>query len=444
MPRYFIPETDFGKMDFSKKTARKFNPETVSVCGFSQSGYKIKLNVKKAKEIFSPYYVAANWEASDLDGEKLHVVVVEEKIPDVAYSMQGETADNIQKEADIFSHVRGHLELLSCISNMSVRLHVTKHFVLIPYSDDTLHIAINTSPPGDNGLYRHRDVCGIVFRPDCSEVKYPSYAAGYGTMVIDDKERDIAQIVGSTIYLFLPCMKDDVHLLGGRGIDLFGEILKRAWHDYSADSAEESKNQTIRSAKAYKSLSDNLNFLQPGFVEEKSANIDREVAALQRKICELVTKKRTLIAVLKGYKPPTKRTSDDEWRSIRKNPLIDFMEKANDNAPQIHTKPILMESDDGNSIHDLGRFVVRISNAGVSIWSKDHKHPEEVQHPHIGRLGSVCFGNISTEISTALAEFRLGDVVDMAINWLKNGYDSSLTETKVEEWPEANISEDVK
>lgn len=349
-----------------------------------------------------------------------------------------------QEYTDVIVAMEEELEELSRMTGKSFRLQLHRDGqVRYPSDDDVIDVVIGAASPGPEAAETAAFIDDIALRPDCRMVKYAVSEAGYGANVTDHNGKRVAQVVGSTFYLFLPLYTDTIGLFAGRGTNLFRTVLCHAWNAYVDREKDRLRVDhrsldTVDDYQVVRSLADNAYQLE---LKEQIARTDREIASLSSRLVRLQLSRRDLM--MRSSNSSLTIGAQEmalEYQAIIEHPLVERLENNGDDTIWVHTKPVIVTGKDSVK-RDLGSFIISVDVTSVSVWSKRLTHQQRIPHPHINVEGTACYGNITHEINRALGENRRMDAALLVLSWLEEGYDETLADRKIEEWPEAGSSE---
>lgn len=349
-----------------------------------------------------------------------------------------------QNQAHVATHLGLILEGFAEVIGVHFHLHVCGgRTVYYPHDDeDTVTVVLGGLPPGESGTLWAETIVGIRLDQDQrTQIKVPGYAKGYGKVVRDEHGCAVAQLVGSTIYLFLPTSAEKLYLLAGHEIDLFAKALQVALE--ALPSFHTAPHLPVLGSENVVTRSNHISGFYNQRADKKISAIHEKIIALKKEMNELYMSLRVLQSRKASF-PEVYASKDDddvmaEWTKLEQHPLFDYAEWSLDNCLHIHTKDVLIDSGNGG-IRNVGRFVVRVSVfEGVWIWSKYLTHPKRIPHPHIGQSGSVCFGNITQEVEWLIVYGTEVEISLLVLDWLGEGYDAGLAEARLEEWPLADV-----
>lgn len=348
-----------------------------------------------------------------------------------------------QNQAHVATHLGLILEEFAEAKNVHFHLHVCGgRTVYYPRDDvDTITVVLGGLPPGESGTLWAETVVGIRLDQDQrTQIKVPGYAKGYGKVVRDEDNCAVAQLVGSTIYLFLPTSAEKLYLLAGHEIDLFAKALQVALE--ALPSFQTAPHLPVLDGENVVARSKHISGFYNQRADKKISAVYERINALKKEMNELFTSLRLLQSRRASFPEVYTPNDDDvmaEWTKLEQHPLFDYAEWSLDNCLHIHTKDVLMDSGNGE-MRNVGRFVIRVAVfEGVWVWSKYLTHPKRIPHPHIGQSGSVCFGNITQEVERLIVYGTEAEISLLVLDWLGEGYDAGLADTKLEEWPLADV-----
>lgn len=318
----------------------------------------------------------------------------------------------------------------------------TMHFVdgpgFVPFPKGRrVHFVVGASPAGSIKESDHARVCGIRVHKEGKYIRFWGPTEGMGTLVKDKEKGMVGQIVGSTVYLFVPTPASATFLFEGtEGADMYSRAIKCAWKTMTGKQ-KRLKVSRLKSADDYRQ-----------FIEEQYGSMGKLMGLQQNlidiRIQDTTDKLRTLYAEKESYlrlsqleeaKTEKEKTEAPvrDWERMQKHPLVKRIRSV-EGAIHIQTRKIIAEHE--GKYYNLGRFMIRLEFGGTpSIWSEHPTHRNRAQHPHISKTGVICFGNIAVPLTQAMGELRMADALELLLNWLCEGYDPNLADVKIEEWP---------
>lgn len=283
------------------------------------------------------------------------------------------------------------------------------------------------SPPGET-TYQDLSRCfDIRLSDDDALIRCPGPTRGYGVVLYDTAKEAVAQIVGTTIYIFPPVVES----FANADDTLLKCIMTAVWEAYTRPSEPDTTEP--------RSIEDTV----ASWIDVSRTHAQRELHAVDQAIHELEEKLRMLYLSRRFTLQQMRHTNADKAEMMQTvvgvdRKLTEHLHLSSvrviDGGIQAETHPLLCEHTDG--LHAIGRFCIRLSIRGrVSVWSIDTPHPNRIAHPHLGKNGTPCFGNMSVSIQEAAMMWDVALVMDLVIRWLTEGYDPSLADTPIEEWP---------
>lgn len=345
----------------------------------------------------------------------------------------------LKAEKEIRAGLEETLTILSSYTGLEFHLHYDDDCCLPFGADDkNVHFVLGASPPGDVQNLERSHLLGVTLHYAARDITHYGPAKGYGVCIQDDKKEIVAQIIHSTIYLFLPL--DDIRLLERSGANLFGRAVQVAWNAYGEDEAKGAKEgTTVDGRNAYRRQMERWAEGRAKMTDFSIELVNHEIKRVQDELRELFGKKRTLIAFqrgrkdLKGSERQRRAQLRQQWERLMAIPLIEHV-VFSEGAFQIKTKTVIVE--DEGARYRTGSYMIRIDAFGnVSIWAHAPTHPKRIPHPHISRKGVWCFGNYTTPIEEAAMAMDIGETAHLITRWLVEGYDPSVADTRIEEWP---------
>ena len=335
-----------------------------------------------------------------------------------------------------FEHLIKFLEPISVSLNCQVTLHITDRPAFEPfYEDDHIHVVLSSRPPGKS--YKQKPFVLDKILLDGTSCPGPTEGRGFEVQYDDDFV--IGQIVGSTIYLFLPMGKAAISSFSHDHDNPFRIALATVWHEYLTMQKEilipEAQIDSYDSFAANVSQ-DSIATMMREAQREEIQKLHKEAERLVRELALVHAQLKANVALMKAIElTPIVVDLPPLWEQLQHNSSIECITLSHDKVLHYHTAAVYIEDDDGN-LRDVGSFTIRVGDFDVYIWSTRITHPERISHPHIqSSENSICLGNISTEVAKLCAENRKVEAVLLCLRWLTEGYEPSLTYHRVEEWP---------
>ncbi|MEK7639520.1 MAG: hypothetical protein AAB388_05175 [Patescibacteria group bacterium] len=410
------------------------------LCGFKLRGYtvtgsgkSIAIFKKKNRLISLKSYSVLN------KGGVYPVLGVAENAPSVIIDTEGAP---FVKSWPLQRHsMKFVLKMLASFSGYNFKLHLVSGPAFTPRKKEigVIHVVLGAAPDGPLQDEYVNKLCGIWLDPDGDRSFPRSFTPGRGTYVKDSEGAIIAQYVDSTIYLLLPFRDSDQYALMYKPTarpDLFRAAMKIAWNGYVPKNLKRAVLPPMTKDSFASFAKERKKRLFEHFaseIKETNESIERLTAELQSKL----NLKRQLLRMKAGLESAVAVDEKElitSWPQIMRNPLLHKLHE-HEEAIFLETKPIII--DYKGTRRKIGRFVIRYKFGGQpGIWAIEAAHPRLIAHPHISPNGAVCFGNATFAIEQAAAEARIEDLFSLICRWLRDGYEPTLADTKVEEWPE--------
>lgn len=444
MKKIFIPDRFLSLLP---KVNKPLNPAFVRVDGYVLSGYQVELSERSklmkflASNSISKKIGFLVEEGADIDlTDSYTVFFFSEEEHDLTTLVPSDTDLGNPGQKNTVDSIVSVLRQFQEVSGKSICLHVhnkgVEHYPIGNEYD--IHIVLGGIAPGENESFSATYIDDVKLDSSGYDVSVPGSSKGYGYVVTDDNDRRIAQIVGSTIYFFVPVSQKYLHLLAGKRVDIFRIVLTCAWKAMVLNEFDFSRNIISSENEFIEYQNTMYSNLEKG-KSDHLEKIDKDIENCSRNLRDLILSRKLLIGdATRDFAKISKEDSISSWEKLSNHQFIDFLEIPEDDCLHVHTKFILVPDDDG-CIRNLGKFIIRIAGFGdVFIWSKCIIHPEGVPHPHISKCGSVCFGNVSLEINRLAAEYKHPELITLIMSWLVEGYEANLADAKLGEWPLAD------
>lgn len=353
-----------------------------------------------------------------------------------------------QVDISTFAEAHTYVDLVKFIRPivMSLGCEVTLHLSNAPafepfYNENHIHIVLSSRAPGSAQGQSINMLENVLLTSTTAGAKCPGPTAGRGRTVMYDEDFCIGQIIGSTLYLFLPFGKKAEAPYANAHDNPFRIALACVWTDYIDKSSnfEEAAIDTY-SEFALRETSESLHSMMRKQQEETVVRLQKAADKLRTNLAVVHTELKVQIAILSALeKGPLEIDLEPLWDELKSHPHIKSISVADDSHIHYHTNPVLIE-DEAGVLRDVGSFTIRVSDFDVHVWSNRLTHPKRISHPHISSAdNSICFGNVSSEIAKLCAENRRIEAALLTLRWLFEGYEPSLTHHRVEEWPEAEL-----
>ncbi len=449
--RYFLPEALKSALEHETAKLLKVSKETIEIDGFKIAGFALSGSLEE----LSAFITTATL---DFGIHKINTLMNLQTLKPREHVMSTKGAlvrlgvdpfvmypehlrSDWSKLAPLTDDMQKTLEWLSDYSGIQILFDVRGggFASVYPRQDHMVHVVVGASPPGEVRKGKRASLCGIQFEPDGSAVAYENVESyGSGTIVFSKEKEPIAQIVGKSIFVFVPMEMRYARVLRDQdGLGLFKKALRYAWNAYVEDT-ETVSLQPIKNVREYTDLIEELVDCFPSIKRAMIENEEREARRLHAEYLSrmqyvqiLKSDLREGVALLAEY---DKKKCAAEFKTLRSNKLLKVVGILKGGL-QVVTHPIVYQHE--GKRYRLGTYVIRISKVGqVSVWAESTSHPSGCPHPHIGLSGNPCFGNISIAIDRAAIEHRIVDTIDLVLRWLTEGYDPKLADTPITEWPE--------
>ncbi len=334
---------------------------------------------------------------------------------------------------------------IALVSGKEVELHFGDvHSVFQPYFETgRIHFVFDMSPPGSTNVqevakifdYRvapagevqvahgpSEDICGLTI-PEQGDEK--------------DDEFYIGQIIGETIYVFVPIRKDTLPILTNEQNPLI-QSMQKVWSEYDAIQLSDKDTlslQTISSYEEFASHQKQVRSKTHQRFQKKYDVLQNDIEQLETRLREAYDSQMIYRAILTGAKTFPQHDSEKDWEELKRCPYFSHLTRNKIGIIHYHSQPVHILDVNGE-LRDVGSFSIRF-RAGESLilWSNRITHPSRIPHPHIGTQGQLCFGNVSTLMQKYSGTGEEIKAILLALRWLFEGYESALAEHKLEEWP---------
>jgi hypothetical protein len=308
-----------------------------------------------------------------------------------------------------------------------------------PRGHRMLHVVLGASAPGEVVPFEASSMCGTHLTNDGSVVTLENGASfGSGFMASTEKDEVVGQVVGNTLYVFVPLAVQFERVVREQdGLGLFKKALRHVWNAYVANHEEKELAPVSQVAEYTDLMGDWLDFfpsIKRGMIDTAERKARELHAAYLQKLQYVQILKAELGSAVALRNHHDRSKSESEWERLTSNPLLKNIGILH-RGLQAVTHPIICEYDGRR--YSLGSYIIRLSQDGsVAVWAEKSLHPSGYPHPHIGWSGKACFGNISIAIDLAAIERRQADAIELVLRWLTEGYDPKLAEIPINEWPE--------
>lgn len=333
------------------------------------------------------------------------------------------------------------IEHLADITGLDIALHLP-HDVshpLFPPKKNGIDIVIGSSPPGDIAIEKMGAICGVRLTELGKAYSLPTYARGYGRVVKDRFDVTIGQVVGTTLYLFLQTnTKDLVNQLTESGGALVRKCLELVWQEYVEHTVSEPEIQPFTTpgecALLLRLWDLALDTDCQAWLKDEQLKVETALRAYHEALRDLRMAQRS-IRGLQAHRDNETDIAVSErdalWQQLLDDPRVESISLVDDGY-QLITNTIL----DAGTGRELGSYGMRMNeDRKIRVWSINSPHPDRIPHPHISSCGMKCFGNIGPSIEDVLIARNDPQAFLMVLDWLEDGYDPDLADTKIEEWP---------
>ncbi len=332
-----------------------------------------------------------------------------------------------------------HLEILAQATGRHVELFIEDgKTVPAMGTKQILRIALGSPAPGYHSRREASDIFGVEICESNRFVRIPTPSVDMGMVVKNKYGEEIAQIVDDTIYLFLPTNRQALTALSDYGSQLFAKSLKLAWNAYLEAEIAGAQKATIRMASVSDITLDVLDIAsRKKRLESDIEVINDEIREAQERLSKCLTMKRTLLALKRGLESVFNIDPTEAFMRLHRCEYFDYATITSDGRLHYITKPLTYECDNGD-VRYLGRYGIRIQNhESIVVWSIDYPHSSGVIHPHVNAYGDICLGNVSESVYDLMLQGKETDAAILIMRLLAEGYDASLAEHQIEEWPTA-------
>jgi hypothetical protein len=240
--------------------------------------------------------------------------------------------DNSPLLNDTHEHVlRGISKVMQYLAGLTEK-HPVLHIrpvdeVLYPRDEsDELHIVLGARPPGKTvnmwgsyavGVQLHQD-------PHGERIFVGARAEGYGRLVKDDSGHCVAQVVGTTIYCFVPMSEERLYLLASNGTDLFRRVVVLAWDElilhYRVPDDPPLLDEVallVRDQRARENLSEDQ--------QKELRALDDTLARLSHEMQEAMFARRMLVRRMEekdSWLFPSEQALSEAWQQLTEHSLF--------------------------------------------------------------------------------------------------------------------------
>ncbi len=268
---------------------------------------------------------------------------------------------------------------------------------------------------------------------------------GYGNIVVNGYREKVGQIVGKTLYIFLP-ENGRVSALQQDSGDLLRKTLRDVWNAFQQLESGEVQHDappTLTREVLISEFGDWKRSLIDS-LQESQTQIDLQIERVDAELRRLLVHKRAnqrVIDVLraKGAYEDTvsKRWSNEQTAAIR---ALEHVHQCSYilGAVQIETTELFVEHEGG--IYRMGSYSIRISADGsIFVFQTRPAHPRGYIHPHVNSAAHPCLGNITQAVYDLVLGGDYALAFKLIIDLLMDGYDHSVASVKITEWPKVEV-----
>ena len=435
----FIPVAHLTYFDQTYKLIKLVgdNPEeavvTVSVEGFHIAG--VMSFVESAPSTMFPeteIHSVIPW------GELAAVTILMRSL----YGDNGPAVDSLSElqthmSDRILGQLVSHLQLIGQLSGKNIELIISNRRIVAPSgTKQNLRVVLGSPPPGYSTTHEVETLFEIPISDKGYTIAIPTPSVDVGIIVKSSLGESVAQIVENTIYLLLSVHPSSFEPLSDDGGGIFKKTLMLAWNMYSEQRMETSDTSLhIESAQGFAACTLNIKVEQE-IIAAEIKYADDEIEKAQGYLRRTMTKKRTLLTRLKTFHEQMSQVDYEQgWAKLTSSPYFDFATKTSDERIHYFTKPLTIK-DAGGTDRFLGRFGIRLQGDDrVTVWSLDYPHYSGIPHPHINKFGDVCLGNVTESLWQLLLDYKEAEAAVLVMRLLAEGYEASLTEHPIEQWP---------
>lgn len=284
-------------------------------------------------------------------------------------------------------------------------------------------------------------LCGVLLTEDGDKVPLRSHSGGYGGLVKDDEDVVIAQIVESVFYLNIPSKQERFAThFSGMGSDLFRKLLYMLWNRQknatppAVRTVVEDPETYVEQMLAHEKMNVGAYRLMADASRKKIARLERD---LRLEILNAANLDR-ISTNLKAYTKLPGRADKlrASFERLKRHRLMEKIVTTGDEFFEVWTKPVFIEHD-SNTYGPFGPYVITVyRETGILIRCQGSPHKGMYVHPHVPvETSEPCFGNATRAIGEALANDDRTLGIELILEWLESGYDHSIAEFKIGNWP---------
>jgi hypothetical protein len=302
-----------------------------------------------------------------------------------------------------------------------------------PMTDpETLYIRFWSTPKESTKHIKIHQVFGWALGSSQSDALLPS---GKGFFIRDD-DTIIAELVEDTLYVLF-----DLPHSQGCGLLMAGIIERLEPFLVSPGFEKQPKKVAGRgrnnSRQAYIDLCSRRGQSERTTAEAQLIESQAKIQQSGKLLAQAIQKQlaaRERLAVF-GNDAELEEQYGKEFDQILSFEGVQRVEVKN-NVILVFTDPIEIEYQ--NSIYDIGSFRIEIypnaDSGGVKCFNLSRQTPNGFHHPHIGKFGECCLGNIAAGIFQFIGEHQYAPVVQIMLKYLES-YKPENPYQKISAWP---------
>lgn len=435
IPAYCIDHFDgltpLGKVDDDK-------PHRFNVNGYNFDCY-LRTCAEDPKTLFPPEAIEAEVDLA-LDEKALILALPDEE--DEVYwvssvSEGGPLLGTDECQAEL-NHLMDELETIARFAGKKIELliHETKRMVPPIRSANTLKVVLGAVPPGYTKARHATHLFDVRIVQPGYRSSLPAPTIDVGHVVKNDIDEPIAQIVDDTIYLFVPMGHFGISQLVDPTVRLFRRAMNLAWNAYVDGVSDRTEPELTPVTDHHAYIERTLNPHQEiARLREELSEVDDTILTAQRVLTENLAKKARLVATIEGTSARIDYDPETAWNELTQCPYLESIYAASNGGVHYRSAPLILTDETGQArfIGQLGLSIERPDS--IRVWSIDTPHRSGVPHPHVNHYGDVCLGNVTQSVSHLLAGHREAEAAILILRMLAEGYDPTLTEHKLSEWP---------
>lgn len=435
-----IPECDVGYFDESGKTQIPANTED-KPSRFNVNGYNFDCRLRHSEEDPKELFPADTIHAEvDLMADVKATILtrpIDDDFFGVSAVSEGKPALGSDEHQTELNRLMDELETIARFGGKNVELvvHETRKMVPPTKSGRALFVVLGAVPPGYTASRHATHLFGQPIAESGYRARLPAPTIDVGYVVKNDLDESIAQIVDDTIYLFVPINRFGISQLIDPTVHLFRRSMNLAWNAYlEGRPTDPTVSQSITEHHEYVDRTMNPH-REIARLRDELADADAQIEQAQRILTDGLAKRARLVATIEGTRARPGFDAEGVWQNLQDSPFLDAVREASNGGVYYCTKPLIMTDETGTERY-VGRLAISIERpSDILVWSLDNPHIRGVPHPHVNRYGDLCLGNVTQSVSRLLAEQKEAETAVLIMRMLAEGYDRTLTEHKLEEWP---------